>query len=139
MNIGWARHAHFAVLFFSHHPFGLAVLQVLPRLDPQGVDLLRRMLAYDPLQRITAKRALQHPFFADLREAEMREAGSMERAVERGRAQQSLPSPEGKTIPQGALLHLHRTALKTSCSRTTMYGRSLSSNKWWLWRIALAA
>ncbi|EIE27517.1 cell division control protein 2-like protein B [Coccomyxa subellipsoidea C-169] len=39
--------------------------QVVPRLDPEGVDLLRQMLEYDPQKRITAKRALQHPYFAD--------------------------------------------------------------------------
>jgi hypothetical protein len=30
------------------------------RLDPAGLDLLIRMLKYDPCQRITAKQALSH-------------------------------------------------------------------------------
>lgn len=39
------------------------MLQVCPTLDPQGIDLLQRMLVYDPKERITAKQALQHPYF----------------------------------------------------------------------------
>ncbi|KAF8068174.1 CDKE-1 [Scenedesmus sp. PABB004] len=34
-----------------------------PKLTPAGLDLLQRMLAYDPLQRISAEEALAHPFF----------------------------------------------------------------------------
>ncbi len=38
-------------------------LQVCPNLDHLGVDLLQRMLVYDPKERITARKALQHPYF----------------------------------------------------------------------------
>lgn len=33
------------------------------KLDDVGIDLLSRMLIYDPAKRITAKSALEHPFF----------------------------------------------------------------------------
>lgn len=36
-------------------------------LDNNGIDLLRKMLVYDPISRITAKEALTHPYFADVR------------------------------------------------------------------------
>lgn len=43
---------------------GLASLvQTLP---PEGVDLLGKMLQYDPARRITAQQALEHPFFYDM-------------------------------------------------------------------------
>lgn len=35
-------------------------------LPPDGIDLLEKMLCYDPAKRISAKQALQHPFFDDL-------------------------------------------------------------------------
>ncbi|EFJ44520.1 hypothetical protein VOLCADRAFT_64667 [Volvox carteri f. nagariensis] len=37
--------------------------EIAPRLDLQGRDLMRRMLEYDPAQRITAAAALHHPYF----------------------------------------------------------------------------
>eukprot|EP00923_Selenidium_pygospionis_P003375 GHVN01005365.1.p1 GENE.GHVN01005365.1~~GHVN01005365.1.p1 ORF type:complete len:545 (+),score=86.78 GHVN01005365.1:1532-3166(+) len=36
-------------------------------LDDDGVDLLRKMLVYDPAKRITAVEALQHPWFSESR------------------------------------------------------------------------
>lgn len=35
-------------------------------LESTGIDLMERMLVYDPLKRITAKSALEHPYFADV-------------------------------------------------------------------------
>ena len=40
---------------------------LVPRLDTQGVDLLSRMLKYDPARRITAQDALSHVYFDDIR------------------------------------------------------------------------
>lgn len=39
----------------------------IPGLDAAGVDLLQKMLVYDPACRITAKEALAHPYFNDVR------------------------------------------------------------------------
>lgn len=38
----------------------------VPTLDATGLDLLSKMLQYDPARRITAKAAMEHPYFADL-------------------------------------------------------------------------
>jgi serine/threonine protein kinase len=43
---------------------GLASL--VPTLDATGVDLLNKMMQYDPARRITAQEALEHPFFFDM-------------------------------------------------------------------------
>lgn len=40
--------------------------KVVPQLDCVGVDLLSRLLAYDPSSRISARAAMAHPWFADL-------------------------------------------------------------------------
>lgn len=40
--------------------------EVVPRLDADGLDLLENILIYVPGKRISAKRALQHPFFSDI-------------------------------------------------------------------------
>lgn len=45
-------------------PNGFAGL--VPTLDATGVDLLSKMLQYDPARRLTANEALKHPFFYDV-------------------------------------------------------------------------
>lgn len=40
-------------------------------LDKNGLDLLDRMLIYDPAKRISAKQALQHPYFDDLDKSDL--------------------------------------------------------------------
>lgn len=38
----------------------------MKKLEPEGLDLLRKMLTYSPADRITAKNAILHPYFDDL-------------------------------------------------------------------------
>ncbi|PIA46181.1 hypothetical protein AQUCO_01600446v1 [Aquilegia coerulea] len=40
--------------------------RAVPNLEPEGVDLLSKMLQYDPSNRISAKAALDHPYFDSL-------------------------------------------------------------------------
>ncbi|GBG60961.1 hypothetical protein CBR_g18560 [Chara braunii] len=42
------------------------IARVVPQLDEKGIDLLQKMLQYDPAKRISAKEALHHPYFDDL-------------------------------------------------------------------------
>lgn len=43
---------------------GVDLNKTIKGLDADGVDLLAQTLIYDPAHRISAKRALQHPYFA---------------------------------------------------------------------------
>lgn len=47
-----------------------SIRSAVPTLDEQGVDLLSKMLQYQPSKRISAKAALNHPWFDDLNKAE---------------------------------------------------------------------
>jgi serine/threonine protein kinase len=40
--------------------------EVIRGAEPDGIDLVQQMLKYDPTARISAKAALDHPYFADL-------------------------------------------------------------------------
>jgi cyclin-dependent kinase 3 len=44
-----------------------ALQAVIPQLDAEGADLLGAMLRYNPADRISAKEALRHPWFNELR------------------------------------------------------------------------
>lgn len=70
-------------------PF-LPALQLVPRLaaDPQALDLLSRMLAPNPRHRVSAARALAHPWFDDIRAAEAAalQAGVAAEAARQARA-----------------------------------------------------
>ncbi|OMH84842.1 Cyclin-dependent kinase 1 [Zancudomyces culisetae] len=43
-----------------------ALEKLIPELDADGIDLLKKMLIYDPAHRISAKKALLHPYFRDV-------------------------------------------------------------------------
>jgi serine/threonine protein kinase len=48
---------------------GTSLNKIIPNADPQAIDLLTQMLLYDPSRRISAKQALKHPYFDDIRTA----------------------------------------------------------------------
>ncbi|KAM0753160.1 hypothetical protein T439DRAFT_333061 [Meredithblackwellia eburnea MCA 4105] len=53
-------------------PFALALLpwaskQLLPKASTEGIDLLGKLLAFDPHERITACEAMTHPFFDEVK------------------------------------------------------------------------
>jgi len=41
---------------------------LVPGLDEEGLDLLDKMLKCNPVDRITAKEAMQHPYLSDVPE-----------------------------------------------------------------------
>nr|CAD1825377.1 unnamed protein product [Ananas comosus var. bracteatus] len=41
----------------------------VPNLDADGIDLLLKMLQYEPSKRISAKKAMEHPYFNDVNKA----------------------------------------------------------------------
>lgn len=39
--------------------------EIVPNMDKDALDLLKKLFIYDPTKRITAREALQHPFLRD--------------------------------------------------------------------------
>jgi len=39
---------------------------ICPKLSAEGVDLLKKLLIFDPIARITPEQALDHPYFESL-------------------------------------------------------------------------
>uniref|UniRef100_M4BS48 CMGC/MAPK protein kinase n=1 Tax=Hyaloperonospora arabidopsidis (strain Emoy2) TaxID=559515 RepID=M4BS48_HYAAE len=46
-------------------------VQVFPEANPDGLDLLDRLLQFDPAKRITAAEALEHPYLSQWRESQL--------------------------------------------------------------------
>ena len=69
---------------------GSGIQRLVPHASPEAVDLMEKLLAYNPEHRLTARQALRHPYFRELREAEKRERDRVRTASPKvGRALQS--------------------------------------------------
>ena len=81
-----------------------------PSLGEQGLDLLEKMLAYDPRRRVSARAALAHPFFDGVRaEAEAEAAAARrERAASSCRASSSSAGGSRLARPASAAAALGR-------------------------------
>ena len=55
---------------------GVGFPQLIPHASADAVDLLVKLLKYDASERITAREAMRHPYFRDVREAEMKKVAA---------------------------------------------------------------
>ncbi|POM57691.1 CMGC/RCK protein Kinase [Phytophthora palmivora] len=49
---------------------GTSITKLIPHASPAAIDLMHRMLAYDPSKRMNAREALRHDYFKEIRELE---------------------------------------------------------------------
>ena len=49
---------------------GIGIPQLIPQVHPDCVDLIVKLLKYDAAERISAREALRHPYFKEIRESE---------------------------------------------------------------------
>jgi serine/threonine protein kinase len=88
--------SHLELNFPPQH--GSGIKRLLPHCSSEAVDLICKMLAYDPDERITARDAMKHPWFAEIREAERirREAKA---AVAGEKPPEGVATPVGPDTP----------------------------------------
>jgi renal tumor antigen len=52
---------------------GVGIPQLVPHASADAIDLMVKLLKYDASERITAREAMRHPYFKDVREAEAKQ------------------------------------------------------------------
>ncbi|KAI4333365.1 hypothetical protein L6164_018189 [Bauhinia variegata] len=62
----WPEVATSRTLVPSQEYAAIDLKRIVPRLEPEGLDLFSRMLVLNPNKRITVEAALNHPYFKDL-------------------------------------------------------------------------
>ncbi|RAW28215.1 Extracellular signal-regulated kinase 1 [Phytophthora cactorum] len=58
--------------FMKNQPMrpGVPFAKLFPKASPEAIDLLQRMLVFDPIKRISVEEALEHPYLASLHNLE---------------------------------------------------------------------
>ena len=78
------KHSNSHIDFNFPHKEGSSLAKLIPHISADCVELITKLLAYDPDDRISARQAVKHPYFRELREAEKRAAA--EKAASAGGA-----------------------------------------------------
>lgn len=81
--------SHIDLEFKHYEPKNMA--RLIPHVGPQCIDLINKMLTYDPDERISAKEVVKHPYFSDLREQEKK----IQRKVQEKSKQQTASPSSG--------------------------------------------
>lgn len=86
---------------------GTGIAKLIPHVNPECTDLVTKLLAYNPDDRLSARQALRHPYFRDLREAEKRQkalltpdplaSNHLTHQAPDGDRRQQVGTPEGST------------------------------------------
>ena len=56
---------------------GSGIEKLIPHATPECIDLINKLLAYNPDDRLSARQALRHPYFREIREMEKRQYALM--------------------------------------------------------------
>jgi renal tumor antigen len=96
---------------------GSGIASLIPHASKECVHLLEMLLQYHPEKRCTAKQALQHDYFKDLREAE-----------QRTRIRTAIPAMQRNTDAKASSVAKKTTAGKKHASGITIEGKTSSSS-----------
>lgn len=76
---------------------GSGIERMLQHASTDAIDLIYKMCTYDPDERMTAKQALRHPYFKELRENDKRQAAIARAKQEKVEQTNAIPTPDNET------------------------------------------
>ena len=80
------KHSNSHIDFNFPHKEGTPMTKLIPHCSPDCIDIIVRLLAYDPDDRLSARQAVKHSYFKDLRAAELKEKQAAQAASAGGAA-----------------------------------------------------
>jgi len=112
---------------------GLGIPQLIPHAPADGVDLMVKLLKYDASERISAREAMRHPYFRDIREQEARLGSNVQTgaATKGGAAEsdaQSVNSKGGASTGAGGQSSQYVQSSKQSKGLPTITGNGPQPN-----------
>ncbi|KAL8608652.1 hypothetical protein ACOMHN_002881 [Nucella lapillus] len=76
---------------------GSGVERLLTHVSQEAIELIYQMCTYDPDERITARQALKHHYFKDLRDSDKRATAMVKRKMEESKRAEKQPPHSGDT------------------------------------------
>lgn len=104
---------------------GIGIAQLITHVAPDCMDLMVKMLKYDAAERITAREAMRHPYFKDIRDAEMKQQNDT-KVLNGGASTMPPPSTGSSTLPPTSTQPIPITSL-TGNSSTANASKQLPS------------
>lgn len=90
------KHSNSHIDFNFQHKEPQQMSKLIPHCSSDCVDIIVKLLAYDPDDRLSARQAMKHPYFKELRAAEAKEKQAQGQASET--ENESLPQTGGSFV-----------------------------------------
>jgi serine/threonine protein kinase len=85
---------------------GVGIPQLIPHASPDCIDLIVKLLKYDATERITAREAMRHPYFRDLKDTDKKgsvPSGGTEKASVKNEGSDSISVESDIEVSKGSL------------------------------------
>ena len=95
------KHSNSHIDFNFPHKEGTPMAKLIPHCSPECIDVIVRLLAYDPDDRISARQAVKHPYFKDLRASEVKEKQAAQQQAQASADGEAAVSDDRAHAPSG--------------------------------------
>lgn len=90
---------------------GTGIAKLIPHASPECIELVSKLLEYNPDDRLSARQALRHPYFRQLREQDKRQQAMMSPELNMSNGNGSAPDASAQQRGGGARQEDHNSSL----------------------------